>query len=78
MILFGDLVGASGFEPEASCAQGRFSNFRKSRNFNYSIESSRLSTSDGMCTDVPGCSRLLVGSLQKSLQFSVSEKEADT
>jgi hypothetical protein len=23
MILFGVLVGASGFEPEASCAQGR-------------------------------------------------------
>ena len=23
MILFGELVGASGFEPEASCAQGR-------------------------------------------------------
>jgi hypothetical protein len=23
MILFGEVVGASGFEPEASCAQGR-------------------------------------------------------
>ena len=69
----GDMVGASGFEPEASCAQGRLASFHNSFQFTHSIESSRLRKRPSMCAGVRGCSHLIVRSLQKSLQSSVAD-----
>ena len=61
MILFGDLVGASGFEPEASCAQGR----RPIRNnhpvFNVRAETKQLSRDRSMWLAVRKCAHLSVG-----------------
>ena len=62
------VVGARGFEPRTSCAQGRLLTSRKQFVFSYSIDDLRLSPSAGVCPGVAGCSHLHAGSLQKSLQ----------
>jgi hypothetical protein len=61
------LVGASGFEPEASCAQDRLTISCKSCIFNHAVENTKLSFMGEVWLDVAGCTGLIVGSLQKSL-----------
>ena len=70
------LVGARGFEPRTSCAQGRLLTSRKQSVFNHSIENLRLISSRRMCLGVRGCIHLHAGSLQKSLQSRAMEKGA--
>src|SRR5215470_187432 len=62
------MVGAPGFEPGASCAQGRRNAPTKSCRYNTSPITSFRISQVRMWADVPGCSRLVVGSLQKPLQ----------
>ena len=62
------LVGASGFEPEASCAQDKSASSRKPLPHSSYSENKALRFQSGMCAAVAGCARLIVGSLQKSLQ----------
>jgi hypothetical protein len=70
------MVGASGFEPEASCAQGRLRSSRKHRLFNHSIEDLRLTSTAKMCPVVRKCGCLHIESLQKSLQSTTTETGA--
>jgi hypothetical protein len=63
------LVGAPGFEPGASCAQDRIASLAKLLVFNHAVENKPRCFVEHMCGDVCTCSRLIVGSLQKSLQF---------
>jgi hypothetical protein len=63
------VVGAPGFEPGASCAQGRIASLAKSFLFNHAVENKARCFVPHMCVDVRRCSRLIIGSLQKSLQF---------
>jgi len=65
------LVGAPGFEPGASCAQGRRKAAANPRHFSLHVENPGLLRPFGMCADVPGCGRKFVGSLQKSLHLAV-------
>jgi hypothetical protein len=67
------LVGASGFEPEASCAQDRQASFCKSFDFNHAIENTKLSFMGEVWLGVARCTGLIVGSLQKSLQLSAGK-----
>lgn len=69
------LVGAPGFEPGASCAQDRIASFAKLLVFNHAVENKPRCFVARMCGDVCTCSRLIVGSLQKSLQFSFRGSE---
>jgi hypothetical protein len=66
------MVGAPGFEPGASCAQGRIASLAKSFLFNHAVENKAHISIGHMCGDVCTCNRLLVGSLQKSLHFLAS------
>ena len=68
MILLGELVGARGFEPRTSCAQGRRASSRKALPCNSRCENKAFSFQNGMCAAVSRCVRLIVGSLQKPLQ----------
>jgi hypothetical protein len=61
------MVGAPGFEPGTSCAQGRRNASHNSRRFNPSSENTVVNPVFGMCGDVLGCGWMLVGSLQKPL-----------
>jgi hypothetical protein len=74
-MLLKSLVGAPGFEPGASCAQDRIPSSRKCLDFNHAIENSRRYFVACMCVDVRRCGCLIVGSLQKSLQFSSRNSE---
>jgi hypothetical protein len=67
------LVGAPGFEPGASCAQDRPTISCKFRIFNHSIENTSLRCVQEMWLDVGECIGLIVGSLQKSLQFLIQK-----
>jgi hypothetical protein len=70
------LVGASGFEPEASCAQDRLAISCKSSIFNRAVENTNLSFMGEVWLDVARCTGLIVGSLQKSLHLSAGEGSA--
>ena len=70
------MVGARGFEPRTSCAQGRLLISRKPFHFNHSIEHLRLSSSGRVCPGVCKCGCLHAESLQKSLQSSAIENGA--
>ena len=72
------LVGASGFEPEASCAQGSSPGFSKHSFSNRTIEKARLNRAACLCPGVPGCARLALGSLQKSLHCFSDKIEQET
>ena len=61
------MVGARGFEPRASCAQGSRPSFSKSIGSNPRTENADFSCARTLCPGVSGCARVIVGSLQKSL-----------
>src|SRR5271165_3900082 len=61
------VVGAPGFEPGASCAQGRRKAPDKPPRINLNLKNIVVRSISGLCLDVCGCDSLLVGSLQKSL-----------
>jgi hypothetical protein len=71
--LLKQLVGASGFEPEASCAQDRQPSLCKSFDFNHAIENSTVSSTRELWLGVARCTGLIVGSLQKSLHLSAGK-----
>ena len=62
------MVGAPGFEPGTSCAQGRRKAPPNPPAFSQQLENPILSRHLRMCLDVSGCGRKFVGSLQKALQ----------
>jgi hypothetical protein len=70
------LVDVTGFEPATPCLQNSLATFRNPRGFYHSIENSNLSSPARQWLDVCECSSLHVGSLQKSLQSSATEKGA--
>jgi hypothetical protein len=63
------MVGAPGFEPGASCAQDRIASLAELFLFNHAVENKPRCFLAHMCGDVCTCGCLIVGSLQKSLQF---------
>jgi hypothetical protein len=63
-----DLVGASGFEPEASCAQGRRSTRNNPPVFSVTAETKRLSRDRSMWLAVRNCAHLSAGWAQKLAQ----------
>jgi len=72
------LVDVAGIEPATPCLQSNASALRK---LNPSItheENKTFELLGGVWLAVCGCSRLLVGSLQKSLQFRMSETGGQT
>jgi hypothetical protein len=75
-MLLRTLVGAPGFEPGASCAQDRKASSSKCSSFNHVFENKTRFFATHMCGDVRRCARLIVGSLQKSLQFLSREGTA--
>jgi hypothetical protein len=64
------LVGAPGFEPGASCAQGRKNASIKSRRLNLSPIRPLFTNQFEMYVDVSGCSGLFARSLQNPLHDS--------
>ena len=67
------LVDVTGIEPVAPCLQNSPTTSCKPRHFNQSIEKSNLKSFDEVCADVCRCGLLHVGSLQKSLQSSLTD-----
>ena len=59
------LVGAPGFEPGASCAQGRHSDQNNPLIFNATTETKQLSRDGRMWLAVPECPQMFVGWAQK-------------
>ena len=64
------LVGAPGFEPGASCAQGRSSSENNRPVFNVPAETKQLRRDSSMWLAVRKCAYLSVGWAQKLAQFS--------
>ena len=62
------MVGARRFELRTSCAQGRRASLSKPSRCNMFSEKSAVSIMESLCLAAFGCARLIVGSLQKSLQ----------
>jgi hypothetical protein len=62
------LVGAPGFEPGASCAQGRRNGRNNPPVFNVAAESEQLSRDSSMWLAVGTCAHLSVGWAQKLAQ----------
>jgi len=62
------MVGASGFEPEASCAQGRRATENNPPVFNVHAETKPLSRDPTMWLAVRECAHLSVGWAQKLAQ----------
>jgi len=67
------VVRPEGFEPPTLCLEGRLARSRKSFHFAHSIENPTLRQHQSMCLGVPGCSHLIVRSLQKSLHSSAAD-----
>ncbi len=64
------LVGARGFEPRASCVQGRRTTQNNPPVFNVTDETKRLSRDRSMWLAVRNCAHLSVGWAQKLAQSS--------
>jgi hypothetical protein len=67
------LVDVTGIEPVTPCLQNSPTTSCKPRHFNQSIEKSNLKSVDEVCADVRRCGLLHVGSLQKSLQSTLTD-----
>ena len=70
------LVDVAGIEPATPCLQSSYLTSCKTFVFRHLKEDLGLSSLHRMRPGVPGCSHLIVGSLQKSLQSSANEKGA--
>jgi len=62
------MAGPTRLELATSCVTGKKSGFCNHPTFNLCSENTRLSLAGRVCLAVAGCGRMLVGSLQKSLQ----------
>jgi hypothetical protein len=65
-----DLVGASGFEPEASCAQGRRATQNNPPVFNNAAETKQLTSDRSMWLAVRECPQMFAGWAQNLAHFS--------
>jgi hypothetical protein len=61
------VVGAPGFEPGASCAQGRRKAPANTHRFSLESKNTAVRPPFGVCRDICRCDRLFAGSLQKPL-----------
>src|SRR5882762_4243128 len=68
LLIYKDLVGARGFEPRASCAQGRRSTESNRPVFNIPTETTQLNRDPSMWLVVRKCAHLSVGWAQKWAQ----------
>ena len=65
-----NLVGAPGFEPGASCAQGRRLASNKLYRFHSHSGYTWIFKHFGVCVDVSWCGRMVLGALQKPLHLT--------
>ena len=66
-------MDVTGIEPVTPCLQNSPTTSRKPRHFNQAIEKANLKSFDRLCADVCRCGLLHIGSLQKSLQSSLTD-----